>query len=67
MTHGFLATFAIAAVGLFAARLGDFLLSPFLRRKPCDNEPVSRVAWSYNAESTNQEGAWQRVQPHEAC
>lgn len=67
VVHGILPTLAIAAVGMFAARMGDLLLAPFIRRKPCDKEQASRVAWSYNADSANQEGAWQPVQPHAGC
>ena len=67
MTHGIFPTLAIVVIGLFAARMGDLLRTDPAPRKPCDNEPPSRVAWSYNADSANQESAWQRVQPHEAC
>jgi hypothetical protein len=62
MNFAFLPEIAAAAVALFAARAGDKLRVPFLKRNPCADAARKAVVWSYNSKSSsNGLDAWQPV------
>jgi hypothetical protein len=67
MTHGIVSTLSIAALGLFAARTGDFFRIPWFSRKPCEDTQSKGSAWRYKADAAQQERAWLRVHRHGTC
>jgi len=67
MAHGIFSTLSIAALGLFAARAGDLLRLPFIRRNSCDNEQSISSVWSFNGDAAQSEKTWLNVQRHGTC
>jgi len=67
MTHGIISTLSIAVFGIFAAKAGDLLRVPFLRRKSCDDTQATSSVWSFNADASQSEKTWLNVQRHGTC
>ena len=67
MVHGIISTLSIAAFGFFAARAGDLLRIPLLRRKPCYNAQSGSSVWSFHANAAQPEKTWLNVQRHGTC
>lgn len=67
MTHGILSTLSIAVFGILAARAGDRLYIPFVRRKPCDETSSKGAAWRYKAEAAQGERTWLPIRSDRTC
>ena len=69
MAFAFLPEIAAAAVALFAAKAGDKLRIPFLKRNPCADAERKAVVWSYTPANGDNKGidAWQPVTRTGTC
>ncbi len=67
MIHGIVSTLSIAAFGVFAARAGNLLRLPFIRRKACDDARSAASVWSFNSDAAQPEKTWLNVQRHGTC
>ena len=65
MIHGIISTLSIAAFGIFAAKAGDLLRLPVIRRKSCDDKQSS--VWSFKAEAAQSQKTWLNVQRQGTC
>jgi hypothetical protein len=68
-TFAFLPEIAAAAVALFAAKAGDKLRVPFLKRSDCADAERKAVAWSYEPTNGNNTrlDAWRPVTRTGTC
>jgi hypothetical protein len=67
MSFAFLPEIAAAGVALVAARAGDRLRLPSLRRKRCADAEQKAVVWSYSPSSNSNSDAWRPVVRHGKC
>lgn len=65
MIHGIISTLSVAAFGIFAAKAGDHLRVPVIRRKSCDDKQSS--VWSFKAEAAQSKKTWLNVQRQGTC
>lgn len=67
MTHGIISTLSVAVLGLLAARAGDLLRLPFLRRAACnDTQSISSV-WRFDGDAAQSDKTWLNVQRDRTC
>lgn len=67
MTHGIVSTLSIAAFGLLAARAGDLLRLPFLRRVACNDAQASSSVWRFDGDAAQSHKTWLNVQRDRTC
>lgn len=59
MAHSLLATSAVVMIGFLAARIGDRLRTPLVKKNRCPDAHV----WSYNLDASQSQDAWLPVRP----
>jgi hypothetical protein len=67
MLHIIFPALSAAALGLFAAKVGDVFRTALIRRRDCDETQTKGSVWSFNGDAAQPERTWLKVQRHGTC
>jgi len=65
MLHLIFSALSAAALGLFAAKVGD--VTALIRRRDCDETQTKGSVWSFNGDAAQPERTWLKVRRHGTC